>query len=67
MVRRITTTVRLSEGARELLELLSEHHGLNQSAMLEVLIRERAKRDKVAPEKILFRQLVANDDSDGAL
>jgi len=34
---------------------------------MEIALREKAKRDKVMPERVLFPQLVAPGDSDGAL
>jgi len=67
MVKRINTTVRLSKVGKELLELLSELHCLSHSAVMEIALREKAKRDKVMPERVLFPQLVAPGDSDGAL
>jgi len=67
MLKRVTTTVRLSASAKELLELLSELHCLSHSAVMEIALREKAKRDKVMPERVLFPQLVAPGDSDGAL
>lgn len=42
-----TTTVRLSTEARMLLHALSVHHGLSHTAILEIAIREEARRDKI--------------------
>jgi hypothetical protein len=39
------TTFRLSEVARQMLELLGRHHGLSATAVLEMAIRELARRD----------------------
>ena len=41
------TSVRLSAEARRLLRLLAEHMGISQSAVLEVLLREKAKQERV--------------------
>jgi hypothetical protein len=43
-----STTYRLSEEARTLLERLADHHGINQTAVLEMAIREKARRDLLA-------------------
>jgi len=67
MVKRINTTVRLSKVGKELLELLSELHCLSHSAVMEIALREKAKRENVMPERVLFQQLVAPGDLDGAL
>jgi predicted transcriptional regulator len=40
-----STTFRLSEEARGLLERLAGHHGIAQTAVLEMAIRELARRD----------------------
>jgi hypothetical protein len=40
-----TTTYRLSEEARTLLGRLAEHHGVTQTAVLEMAIRQLARRD----------------------
>jgi hypothetical protein len=40
-----STTFRLSEGARQLLEQLSDHHGISQTAIMEMAIRDLARRD----------------------
>ena len=67
MVKRINTTVRLSKVGKELLELLSELHCLSHSAVMEIALREKAKRENVMPERVVFHQLVAPGDRDGAL
>lgn len=41
------TTVRLSPEARALLEALSASCGLSHTAILELAVREKAKREKV--------------------
>jgi hypothetical protein len=67
MVKRVTTSVRLSKVGKELLERLSELHCLSHSAVMEIALREKAKRDKVMPERVVLHQLVAPGDRDGAL
>jgi len=47
MVKKFHTTVRLSEEARALLDVLSDTHALSHTAILEIAIREKAKREKV--------------------
>ncbi len=39
------TSVRLTEEARALLLLLADHSGVSMAAMLELLIRDRAKQE----------------------
>src|SRR5438128_1662829 len=41
------TSVAISEEARQLLALMAEKASISQSAVLELAIRERAKREKV--------------------
>lgn len=41
------TSYTLSEEAKRLLAELAKQYGISQTAMLEVLIRERAKQDNV--------------------
>ena len=41
------TSITLSEQAKHLLVKLAEHYGVSQSAMLELIIREKAKRDGI--------------------
>jgi hypothetical protein len=41
------TSMRLSREAKQLLTLLAERGGISQAAMVETLIRERARREKV--------------------
>jgi predicted transcriptional regulator len=67
MVKRVTTTVRLSKVGKELLERLSELHCLSHSAVMEIALREKAKRENVIPERAFSHQLVAHGDGDGAL
>jgi predicted transcriptional regulator len=67
MVKRINTTVRLSKVGKELLELLSELHCLSHSAVMEIALREKAKRENVMPERVVFPQLVAPGARDGTL
>jgi predicted transcriptional regulator len=40
-----STTFRLSEEARDLLEQLAQRHGITQTAVLEMAIRDLARRD----------------------
>ena len=41
------TSFRLSSEGKDLLEKLAEKWGVNRTAMLEILIRERAKKEGV--------------------
>ena len=41
------TSYNLSEQAKQLLAKLAEKYGISQTAMLEVLIREKAKQEDV--------------------
>lgn len=41
------TSITLTEQAKQLLVKLAEHYGVSQSAMLELIIREKAKRDEI--------------------
>lgn len=41
------TSYTLSEQGKQLLAKLAEKYGISQTAMLEVLIREKAKQEKV--------------------
>jgi len=41
------TSVRLSREALRLLKQLAQHHGLSMAGILEMLIRERAKKEDV--------------------
>lgn len=45
--RKQKTSFALSEKARQLLAGLAEHYGISQTAVLEVVIRERAERQGV--------------------
>ena len=45
------TRMRLTPEAKHLLALLAERLGVSQAAVLELAIREKAKREHVAPEK----------------
>lgn len=58
MAKKFTTTVRLTEEARSLIEALSEEHGLSHTAILEIAVREKAKRDKVSlpTQRSMFAQ-----------
>lgn len=47
MVKKMHTNMRLSEAARALLEQLSDIHALSHTAIVEIAIREKAKRDGV--------------------
>jgi predicted transcriptional regulator len=44
------TSVRLSEEAQQLLEALAEKYQISKTAVLELAIREKAKRDGVKPK-----------------
>ncbi len=41
------TSIRLSEDAKRLIELMSEKLGISQSAIIELAIREKAKHEKI--------------------
>jgi len=41
------TSVRLSEDAQRLIHLLSQKLGISQTAIIELAIREKAKREKI--------------------
>lgn len=41
------TSVRLSDTAKRLLAKLAEKFGVSQAAMLEIIIREKAKKERV--------------------
>jgi hypothetical protein len=47
MEKKRSTSHRLSEEARQLLELLSQHWAISHTAALERLIRDGAKRERV--------------------
>jgi hypothetical protein len=40
---------------------------LSHSAVMEIALREKAQREHVMPERVVFPQLVAPGDRDGAL
>lgn len=42
-----STSIWLSEDGKRLLALLAQKLGISQSAVLEILIREKAKREKL--------------------
>jgi len=44
-MKKTPTSFRLSDDARDLLQQLSEKTGISQVAVLEILIREKAKKD----------------------
>jgi len=46
-MKKKATSFRITEEAQRLLMKLAEKYGVSQTAMLELLIREKAKRDKV--------------------
>jgi hypothetical protein len=48
--RKTPTGFRLSERAIALLEALAEKHGVNNTAIVEMAIREKAEREKVEPK-----------------
>jgi len=41
------TSIRLSEDAKRLITLMSEKLGISQTAIIELAIREKAKREKI--------------------
>ena len=47
MSKKPSTSMYLSDEAKRLLALLAEHFGISKSAMLELLIRQAAKREKI--------------------
>jgi len=46
-VQKFSTSIRLSAEAKSLLDKLAQNLGVSQSAILELAIREKAKREKV--------------------
>lgn len=44
---KLGTSFRLSAESRNLLALLADHLGVSQAGVLEMLIRERARREKI--------------------
>ena len=48
--RKTPTGFRLSERAIALLEALAEKHGVNNTAVVEMAIREKAEREKIEPK-----------------
>lgn len=48
--RKTPSAFRLSDRAKALLEALADKHGVNQTAVIEMAIREKAERDKVEPK-----------------
>ena len=44
---KMKTSIQISEEGKRLLELLSKRLGVSQSAIMELAIREKAKREKV--------------------
>jgi predicted transcriptional regulator len=47
MKKKNPTSIRLSDEAKRLLALLADQLGISQVAVLEILIREKAKREGV--------------------
>lgn len=45
--RKVTSNHRLTPEGKRLLVLLAEHLGLDQTGVIETLIRERAKSEKI--------------------
>jgi predicted transcriptional regulator len=52
------TSIRLSDEAKRLLALLAEAFGISQVAVLEILIREKAKKEGVKGPKATRREVV---------
>jgi len=46
-MKKRSTSVWLSDEGKRLLALIAERLGVSQSAVLELLIREKAKREKI--------------------
>jgi predicted transcriptional regulator len=46
-VEKVSTSVRLTEEANRLLEVLASRLGVSKSAVLELAIREKAQKEKV--------------------
>lgn len=44
---KVSTSIRLTPKAKLLLELLAKHYGVNQSDMMEIIIREKAEKENV--------------------
>ena len=53
MAKRFMTTIRITEDARSLLERLSDKLGVSHTAIIEMAIREKAKRDRAEPRRTL--------------
>lgn len=57
MSTKTPSTFRLSEKGKTLLSLLAEKHGVNQTSIIEMAVREKAERDGVQiKEKIEEKQ-----------
>ena len=41
------TSIRLSDDAKRLIKLMSQELGISQTAIIELAIREKAKREKL--------------------
>lgn len=50
---KIKTSITITPLAKKLLSILAEKHGMNRSAMLELLIREAAKVDEIGVDEII--------------
>jgi hypothetical protein len=50
--KRVSTGMRLSETAKRQLEELSDHLGISQTAIVEILIREKAKAEGIAAQRV---------------
>ena len=44
-MKKLLTSIRLSEDAKRLIRLMSEKLGISQTAIIELAIREKAKRE----------------------
>jgi predicted transcriptional regulator len=49
-VQKVSTSVRLTQEGKRLLDALAEKLGISQSAALEIAIREKARKEKVVGE-----------------
>lgn len=62
MEKKLPTSFRLSGEALSLLDALSKHLGVSQTAVVEMLIRERARKEQVLPTaRIGFNSPVAGE------
>ena len=57
---KLHSTYRLSEDAKELMKIMAQRLGLNQTAILEIAVREKAERMGVKLEKDVENRSTSN-------